>query len=54
VPGFAITHGLPADLAGPLVSLTLAAVATSVVVHGVSVTPLMSMYGRLKRRRQAG
>jgi NhaP-type Na+/H+ or K+/H+ antiporter len=43
---YAITHGLPEPLAERLASLTLAAVAASVVVHGVSVTPLMQSYAR--------
>jgi NhaP-type Na+/H+ or K+/H+ antiporter len=43
---FAITHGLDPELAAMLASLTLALVAASVVVHGVSVTPLMQRYER--------
>jgi sodium/hydrogen antiporter len=46
---YSINHGLPADLAHPLASLVLLVVAISVVVHGVSVTPLMSLYNRRKR-----
>jgi NhaP-type Na+/H+ or K+/H+ antiporter len=41
---YAITHGLPEPLTERLASLTLAAVAASVVVHGISVTPLMRAY----------
>jgi NhaP-type Na+/H+ or K+/H+ antiporter len=37
-------------LAGQLAALTLAAIAASVVVHGVSVTPLMERYGRRANR----
>lgn len=47
---FAVTHGLPADLADQLVHLTLAAVVASVLLHGVSVTPLMTAYARLSSR----
>jgi sodium/hydrogen antiporter len=54
---FAIQHGLPDELARTLTALTLATVAVSIVVHGVSVTPLMGAYrkrgaweGRLNRR----
>ena len=39
---------------GKLASLTLAVVATSIVLHGISVTPLMDWYERRKaaaRRR---
>jgi NhaP-type Na+/H+ or K+/H+ antiporter len=51
---YAIQHGLPAPLAGALVPLTLATVATSIVVHGISVTPLMSRYTRSARAPGAG
>lgn len=43
---FAINHGLPAALAEPIVSTTLATVAVSIVLHGISVTPLMQRYAR--------
>ena len=48
---FAINHGLPRALAEQLIALTLAMVAASIVVHGISVTPLMSAYARRKKRR---
>lgn len=51
--GYALTHGLDAQLAPPLIALTLAAVIASIVAHGVSVTPLMSRYERLRRRRRS-
>ena len=41
---FAISRGLPGDMAHQLTALTLSTVAVSVVVHGVSVTPLMKWY----------
>jgi sodium/hydrogen antiporter len=44
---FAIEQGLPAPIADSFVSLTLTIVAISVIVHGVSVTPLLNYYGRL-------
>jgi NhaP-type Na+/H+ or K+/H+ antiporter len=47
---YAIQHGLPAGLARQLAGLTLAAVAVSIVAHGVSVTPLMEWYRRRRRR----
>jgi len=34
-----------------LVGLTVAVVVSSIVVHGVSVTPLMALYARRARRR---
>ena len=47
---YAVGRGLPADLAGRLAGLALVTVAVSVVVHGVSVTPLMNLYGRRRKR----
>ncbi len=47
---YAIDHGFVADGADTLVTVTVTTVAVSVVVHGVSVTPLMTWY----ERRQAG
>jgi sodium/hydrogen antiporter len=44
---FALNHGLPRELADPIVSITLATVVASIVVHGISVTPLMSAYERV-------
>lgn len=41
---YAIGHGLPESIARELIGLVLAAVATSVFVHGISVTPLMNRY----------
>jgi NhaP-type Na+/H+ or K+/H+ antiporter len=43
---YAIAHGVPEQLASWLTGMTLAVVTTSVVVHGISVTPLMQRYGR--------
>lgn len=51
---YAINHGLPRPLATEIVSLTLSAVAVSIVLHGVSVTPLMKLYARRKSRPQTG
>jgi NhaP-type Na+/H+ or K+/H+ antiporter len=47
---YAITHDLPGGVARQLASLTLLTIAVSVVVHGVSVTPLMSFYSHRTRR----
>ena len=47
---YSIHHGLPDELAQPLVSLVLMVVAVSVLVHGVSVTPLMHLYNHRKHR----
>lgn len=44
---YVITHGLEEPYASQLSGLTLAAVATSVIVHGISVTPIMNRYHRV-------
>jgi NhaP-type Na+/H+ or K+/H+ antiporter len=41
---YALAHGLAGDEARTLTNITLAVVAASVVVHGISVTPLMARY----------
>ncbi len=41
---YAIQHGIEEDLAAQLTSITLMAVTASVLLHGVSVTPLMNAY----------
>ncbi|HEX2188101.1 MAG TPA: sodium:proton antiporter [Longimicrobiaceae bacterium] len=43
---FAIEHGVPRDVAERLTAIMLAVVVSSIVVHGVSVTPLMRRYER--------
>ncbi len=43
---YAVNHGLPPELAQRLTALTLLVVAVSVLLHGISVTPLMSLYER--------
>ncbi|UVL26611.1 cation:proton antiporter [Pseudomonas donghuensis] len=43
---FAIRHGLPPTLAQQLITLTLVTVTVSIVVHGMSVLPLMKWYER--------
>jgi NhaP-type Na+/H+ or K+/H+ antiporter len=47
---YAINHGLPEPLANELIAFTLTTVAASVVLHGISVTPLMSLYAKRKAR----
>jgi NhaP-type Na+/H+ or K+/H+ antiporter len=44
---YALSHGVPADTAQTLADITLVVVAASIVVHGVSVTPLMRRYTAL-------
>lgn len=43
---YAMQHGLPEAQSRPMAALVLTVVAVSVVVHGVSVTPLMQLYSR--------
>ncbi|HEX9996818.1 MAG TPA: sodium:proton antiporter [Abditibacterium sp.] len=43
---YAMQHGLSPELAQKLVPLTFSVVAISIVVHGLSVTPLMKIYER--------
>jgi NhaP-type Na+/H+ or K+/H+ antiporter len=47
---YAVNHGLPDELAARLTALTLTTIAVSIVVHGITVTPLMSWY----RQKSAG
>ena len=47
---YAINHGLPEPLANELIAITLTTVAASILLHGISVTPLMSLYARRKAR----
>ena len=47
---YALNHGVPAPLRDPLIALTLAVVVTSIVVHGISVTPMMAAYEKARRR----
>jgi sodium/hydrogen antiporter len=41
---FAINHGLPNDVATKFVDVVLGVIAASIVVHGMSATPLMEKY----------
>jgi NhaP-type Na+/H+ or K+/H+ antiporter len=50
---YAVTRGVPAPAARMLADTTLVVVAASIVLHGVSVTPLMKRYSaRAPRRRR--
>ena len=48
--GYAINHGLDQAIANNFVALTLTAVVASIVAHGISVTPLMERYERVRGR----
>ena len=47
---YAISHGIGAPLARQLLSITLAVIVTSVIAHGISVTPLMKRYETRKKQ----
>ena len=50
---FALSHGLTGAAADQVLTLTLTAIAVSIVAHGISVTPLMALYVRRQSRRAA-
>ena len=41
---FAINHGLPNEIAEEFINVVFGVIATSIVVHGISATPLMERY----------
>jgi len=45
---YAIHHGLPRPLAEPIIAITLAAVTVSILLHGMSVRPIMHFYRKRK------
>ena len=48
---YAVNRGVSPDVAWQLTSLTLMVIAVSIIVHGITVTPLMSWYQQWRRRR---
>ena len=50
---YSVGQGLPAPLTEQMMSIVLTAVAASIVVHGISVTPLMSFYSARRAPRQS-
>jgi NhaP-type Na+/H+ or K+/H+ antiporter len=51
---YALQHGVQGLLAQTLISATLVAVALSIVLHGISATPLMRWYHHWRRRTGRG
>jgi len=49
---YAISHDIESTLAKQLLSITIAVVVASIVVHGVSVTPLMTWYEKRRSDRR--
>ncbi|MFO1350043.1 MAG: cation:proton antiporter [Gammaproteobacteria bacterium] len=50
---YVIQHGLPDLIAEPLAEVVLTAVAVSVIIHGISVVPLMRGYEEYTAKRRA-
>jgi NhaP-type Na+/H+ or K+/H+ antiporter len=48
---YAVRHDLPPPLAEQTIAITLAAVTVSIVLHGISVRPMMHLYWRRKARQ---
>lgn len=48
---FALNHGLSGPIVDQAITLTVTTVAASIVIHGISVTPLMNLYTRRKGGR---
>lgn len=48
---YALDHGLSKETGETLIGITAAVVSTSVVVHGISATPLMERYHARRERR---
>ncbi len=49
---YALTHGVSGPAARSLADITLVVIAASILVHGVSVTPMMQRYSARVRRRR--
>ena len=47
---YAIQHGLPQPLALKLMELTLMVVTLSILIHGVSVKPLMGLFWQARKK----
>jgi len=47
---YAVNHGLAHEIGRQLIVIVLPVVAASIVVHGISATPLMTHYARTRRR----
>lgn len=49
---YAIQHGVPNEFIDTMVSLVVTVIAVSIVMHGISATPLMQLYRHLQARRK--
>jgi NhaP-type Na+/H+ or K+/H+ antiporter len=50
---YAMRYDLPPAAAQLLISLAVTTIAVSIIVHGISVTPLMKRYGRQTHATEA-
>lgn len=50
---YAVNHGIDPAIAHTIASVVLPVLAASVIVHGISATPLMERYSRQRTRRQS-
>jgi NhaP-type Na+/H+ or K+/H+ antiporter len=50
---YAINSGVDDPVAQRLLGITVAVIVASIVLHGISVTPLMALYERRKARATA-
>jgi sodium/hydrogen antiporter len=50
---YAIVHGLSESDASQMVSLVFPIITASVIVHGISVTPLMRRYGQQAEQEES-
>jgi NhaP-type Na+/H+ or K+/H+ antiporter len=48
---YAVNHGLSRETAQQTISIVLPVLAASIIVHGISATPLMERYARSRSRR---
>ena len=47
---YAVNRGLSNEVASQLISVTLTVIAVSIIIHGITVTPLMAWYQQRRRR----
>lgn len=51
---YALSEGVPEGIAGRLASIVISVVAVSILVHGISVTPIMDRYENGKYKSKVG
>lgn len=51
---YALSEGVPDGMAAQLTSIVISVVAVSILVHGISVTPIMSRYENGEGKKKAG